>query len=101
MVIPLSFSGQLYNVIHYTVDQKTEMFDYDQIRALALEHKPALIVTGASAYPRKIDFQKFRDICDEVGAKFMVDMAHIAGLVAAGVHDNPVPYADIVNYYNS
>ncbi len=93
---PLSFSGQLYNVIHYTVDQKTEMFDYDQIRALALEHKPALIVTGASAYPRKIDFQKFRDICDEVGAKFMVDMAHIAGLVAAGVHDNPVPYADIV-----
>jgi glycine hydroxymethyltransferase len=93
---PLSFSGQLYNVVHYTVDQKTEMFDYDQIRKLALEHKPALIVTGASAYPRKIDFQKFRDICDEVGAKFMVDMAHIAGLVAAGVHDNPVPYADLV-----
>lgn len=93
---PLSFSGQLYNVVHYTVDQKTEMFDYDQIRNLALEHKPALIVTGASAYPRKIDFQKFRDICDEVGAKFMVDMAHIAGLVAAGEHDNPVPYADIV-----
>ena len=72
------------------------MFDYDQIRDLALEHKPALIVTGASAYPRKIDFQKFRDISDEVGAKFMVDMAHIAGLVAGGVHDNPVPYADIV-----
>ncbi len=93
---PLSFSGQLYNVVHYTVDQKTEMFDYEQIRELALEHKPALIVTGASAYPRKIDFQKFRDICDEVGAKFMVDMAHIAGLVAAGVHDNPVPYADLV-----
>lgn len=93
---PLSFSGQLYNVVHYTVDPKTEMFDYDQIRDLALKHKPALIVTGASAYPRKIDFQKFRDICDEVGAKFMVDMAHIAGLVAAGMHDNPVPYADIV-----
>ncbi len=93
---PLSFSGQLYNVVHYTVDQKTEMFNYDQIRELALEHKPALIVTGASAYPRKIDFQKFRDICDEVGAKFMVDMAHIAGLVAAGVHENPVPYADLV-----
>jgi len=92
----LSFSGQLYNVVHYTVDPKTEMLNYSQIRELALEHKPALIVAGASAYPRKIDFQKFRDICDEVGAKFMVDMAHIAGLVAAGEHDNPVPYADIV-----
>jgi glycine hydroxymethyltransferase len=93
---PLSFSGQLYNIIHYGVDPKTEQFDYDVIRKLALEHKPAMILTGASAYPRTIDFPKFRAIADEVGAKFMVDMAHIAGLVAAGLHPNPVPYADVV-----
>ncbi|OQY38913.1 MAG: serine hydroxymethyltransferase [Candidatus Cloacimonetes bacterium 4572_65] len=93
---PLSFSGELYNVVHYTLDKETEVLDYDMIRDLALEHKPALILAGASAYPRNIDFAKFRAICDEVGAIFMVDMAHIAGLVAAGVHENPVPYADIV-----
>lgn len=93
---PLSFSGQLYNVVHYTVDEKTHEMDYDQIERLALEHKPQLIVTGASAYPRKINFARFREIADKVGAKFMVDMAHIAGLVAAGLHDSPVPYADIV-----
>jgi len=93
---PLSFSGQLYNVIHYTVARDTEQLDYEQIEALALEHKPQMILTGASAYPRRIDFARFRAIADKVGAKFMVDMAHIAGLVAAGLHDNPVPYADIV-----
>jgi len=93
---PLSFSGQMYNVVHYTVDEKTHVMDYEQIERLALEHKPQLIVTGASAYPRKIDFARFREIADKVGAKFMVDMAHIAGLVAAGLHENPVPYADIV-----
>ncbi len=93
---PLSFSGQLYNVIHYNVARDTEQFDYEQIEALALEHKPQMILTGASAYPRRIDFARFRAIADKVGAKFMVDMAHIAGLVAAGLHDNPVPYADIV-----
>jgi len=93
---PMSFSGEFYNIIHYGVNKDTEVLDYDEIRRLALEHKPALILTGASAYPRTIDFKKFRDICDEVGAKFLVDMAHIAGLVAAGLHPNPVPYADIV-----
>ena len=93
---PLSFSGQLYNIIHYQVDPTTEQFDYDQILRLAEEHKPRMILTGASAYPRKIDFAIFREIADKVGAKFMVDMAHIAGLVAAGLHMNPVPYADIV-----
>ena len=93
---PMSFSGEMFKIIHYGVNQKTEVLDYDVIRRLALEHKPALILTGASAYPRTIDFKKFREICDEVGAKFLVDMAHIAGLVAAGLHPNPVPYADIV-----
>jgi len=93
---PLSFSGSLFNIVPYGVDKETEQFDYDEIRRIALEVKPQMILTGASAYPRKIDFVKFREICDEVGAKFVVDMAHIAGLVAAGVHDTPVPYADIV-----
>jgi len=93
---PLSFSGHLYNIIHYGVNKETEQFDYDEIRRLAVEHKPAMILTGASAYPRAIDFAKFREICDEVGAKLFVDMAHIAGLVAAGLHQNPIPYADIV-----
>ncbi len=83
-------------MIHYNVARDTEQFDYEQIEALALEHKPQMILTGASAYPRRIDFARFRAIADKVGAKFMVDMAHIAGLVAAGLHDNPVPYADIV-----
>jgi glycine hydroxymethyltransferase len=93
---PLSFSGQLYNVVHYTVSQENQQFDYAEIERLALEHKPKMILTGASAYPRKIDFARFREIADKVGARFMVDMAHIAGLVAAGLHDNPVPYADVV-----
>ncbi len=93
---PLSFSGQFYNIIHYNVNKETEQFDYDEIERLAKEHKPQMILTGASAYPRKIDFARFRAIADMVGAKFMVDMAHIAGLVAAGLHDNPVPYADVV-----
>jgi len=93
---PLSFSGALYNIIPYGVNKETEQFDYDEIRELALEHKPKMILTGASAYPRKIDFKKFREIADEVGATLFVDMAHIAGLVAAGQHQNPVPYADIV-----
>lgn len=93
---PLSFSGMLYNIIHYNVRKETEQFDYEEIERLALEHKPKMILTGASAYPRKIDFARFRSIADKVGARFMVDMAHIAGLVAAGLHDNPVPYADIV-----
>ena len=93
---PLSFSGQFYKIIHYGVDRETEQFNYDEIQKLALEHKPALILTGASAYPRKIDFAKFREIADSVGAKLFVDMAHIAGLVATGLHQNPVPFADIV-----
>lgn len=93
---PLSFSGMLYNIIHYNVHRDTQQFDYEEIERLAMEHKPAMILTGASAYPRKIDFAIFRRIADKVGAKFMVDMAHIAGLVAAGLHDNPVPYADVV-----
>jgi glycine hydroxymethyltransferase len=93
---PLSFSGQLYNIIHYNVDKDTEQFDYEGIAALAEQHKPKMILTGASAYPRKIDFARFREIADAVGAKLLVDMAHIAGLVAAGLHQNPVPYADIV-----
>jgi glycine hydroxymethyltransferase len=93
---PMSFSGQFYKIVHYGVNKDTEKFDYDLIRKLALEHKPAMILTGASAYPRAIDFAKFREIADEVGAKFMVDMAHIAGLVATGLHASPVPFADIV-----
>jgi len=93
---PLSFSGMLYNIIHYNVNKGTEQFDYDEIEALAMQHKPQMILAGASAYPRKMDFARFRAIADKVGAKLMVDMAHIAGLVAAGLHENPVPYADIV-----
>ena len=93
---PLSFSGALYNIIPYGVNKDTEQFDYEEIRKLAIEHKPKMILTGASAYPRKIDFKKFREIADEVGAKLFVDMAHIAGLIAAEQHQNPIPYADIV-----
>ena len=93
---PLSFSGQFYNIIHYQVDKTTEQFDYDELEKMALEHKPQMILAGASAYPRKMDFARFREIADKVGAKLMVDMAHIAGLVAAGLHMNPVPYADVV-----
>lgn len=93
---PVNFSGQTYNFVSYGVDKKTERLDYDAILALAKEIKPKLIVAGASAYPREIDFERFGQIAKEVGAYLMVDMAHIAGLVAAGKHQNPVPYADIV-----
>ena len=93
---PVNMSGKYYKFIPYGVRPEDEQIDYDQVRALALEHKPKLIVAGASAYPRAIDFAKFRAIADEVGALFMVDMAHIAGLVAGGLHMNPVPYADVV-----
>lgn len=93
---PLNFSGSLYNFVDYGVDKHTEYIDYEDVRRVALETKPKLIVAGASAYPRIIDFKKFREIADEVGAYFMVDMAHIAGLVAAGLHPSPVPYADFV-----
>ncbi|OAG26968.1 serine hydroxymethyltransferase [Thermodesulfatator autotrophicus] len=93
---PVSFSGKLYKVVHYGVSRDTETIDYDEVRKLAREHKPQMIVAGASAYPRVIDFQAFREIADEVGAYVMVDMAHIAGLVAAGIHPSPVPYAEFV-----
>ncbi len=93
---PVNFSGKLYNIVSYGVSKETETIDYEEVRKMALEHKPKLIITGASAYPRVFDFKKFREIADEVGAYFIVDMAHIAGLVAAGVHPSPVPYAHIV-----
>jgi len=93
---PLNFSGKDYEFYEYGVSQETEMIDYEAVRQIALEVKPALIVAGASAYPRAIDFKKFREIADEVGAYLMVDMAHIAGLVAVGLHQNPVDYAHIV-----
>ena len=93
---PLNFSGSLYNFVSYGVNKETEMIDYEEVREIALQHKPKLIVAGASAYPRIIDFKKFREIADEVGAYLMVDMAHIAGLVAAGLHPSPVPYCDFV-----
>ncbi|WP_026672798.1 serine hydroxymethyltransferase [Alkalihalobacterium bogoriense] len=93
---PVNFSGVQYNFVEYGVDKEKQQIDYDAVLALAKEHKPKLIVAGASAYPRAIDFKKFREVVDEVGAYLMVDMAHIAGLVAAGVHESPVPYADFV-----
>lgn len=93
---PVNFSGKLYNFVDYGVDKETEKIDYDAVLAKAKEVKPKLIVAGASAYSRHIDFAKFREIADEVDAYLMVDMAHIAGLVAAGLHQNPVPYADFV-----
>ncbi|QIH79239.1 aminotransferase class I/II-fold pyridoxal phosphate-dependent enzyme [Macrococcoides canis] len=93
---PVNFSGVDYNFVAYGVDKETERIDYDVVRELAQEHKPALIIAGASAYSRTIDFEKFKAIADEVGAKLMVDMAHIAGLVAAGLHPSPVPHADFV-----
>ena len=92
---PVNISGKLYNFVAYGLGED-ETIDYEDVRAKAIANKPKLIVAGASAYPRAIDFKAFRDIADEVGAKLMVDMAHIAGLVAAGLHENPVPYADIV-----
>ncbi|PTG40702.1 serine hydroxymethyltransferase [Staphylococcus capitis] len=93
---PVNFSGKFYNFVEYGVDKETELINHDEVRKLALEYKPKLIVAGASAYSRTIDFKKFKEIADEVGAKLMVDMAHIAGLVAAGLHPNPVEYADFV-----
>ncbi|MFW6289223.1 MAG: serine hydroxymethyltransferase, partial [Spirochaetota bacterium] len=93
---PVNFSGQLYNFAHYGVSRDTELIDYDEVARLAGEHKPKLIVAGASAYSRVIDFKRFREIADDVGAFFMVDMAHIAGLVAAGEHPSPVPFAHFV-----
>ena len=93
---PVNFSGRQYEFIPYGLDPVTETIDYDAVRRKALEYRPRLIVAGASAYPRAIDFAKFREIADEAGAMLMVDMAHIAGLVAAGLHMNPVPYADVV-----
>ena len=92
----LNFSGKLYNFKNYTVDKATETLDMDEVEKVALEVKPKLIVAGASAYTRFIDFKRFREIADKVGAYFMVDMAHIAGMVAVGLHPNPVPYADFV-----
>ncbi|MDT0680935.1 MULTISPECIES: serine hydroxymethyltransferase [Staphylococcus] len=93
---PVNFSGQFYNFVEYQVTKEEERIDYEEIRRLAKENKPKLIVAGASAYSREIDFKKFKEIADEVGAKLMVDMAHIAGLVAAGLHQNPVEVADFV-----
>jgi glycine hydroxymethyltransferase len=93
---PKNFSGKNFKMVFYGVNKDTEMIDYDEVRAKAVEHRPKMIIAGASAYPRTIDFKKFRGICDEVGAILMVDMAHIAGLVAAGLHPSPVPYAEFV-----
>lgn len=93
---PVNFSGHLYNFVPYGVDPVTSRIDYDEVERLAVEHKPRMLVAGASAYPRAFDFARLRAIADSVGAYLMVDMAHIAGLVAAGVHDSPVPHADVV-----
>lgn len=93
---PVNFSGKHYRVVHYGVDKQTETIDFDRVVSLAREHKPKLILAGASAYPRTIDFARFAEIANEVGAVFLVDMAHIAGLVAGGAHPNPTPYADFV-----
>lgn len=93
---PHNFSGMFYKMVTYGVDKKTETLNYEQIMDLAKKHKPKMILAGASAYPRKIDFKAFRKICDKVGAYLFVDMAHIAGLVAAGIHESPVPYAEFV-----
>ncbi len=93
---PVNISGKYFNIVPYGIDDDTQMINYDHVRELALTHKPKLILAGASAYPRAIDFKKFREIADETGAYLLVDMAHIAGLVAAGLHENPVPYADVV-----
>ena len=93
---PVNLSGSYFNVVFYGVNRETETIDYDQVREIAKKERPKLIVAGASAYPRIIDFKAFRDIADEIDSYFMVDMAHIAGLVAAGLHPNPVDYADFV-----
>lgn len=93
---PVNYSGKQYHVVPYGLDPVTETIDYDEVERLALECKPKLILAGASAYPRVIDFKRFREICDKVGAYFMVDVAHIAGLIVAGEHPSPFPYADVV-----
>ncbi len=93
---PVNFSGRLFNIVSYGVSKETGVIDYEEVRRIALDKKPKMIIAGASAYPRIINFKKFREIADEVGAYLMVDMAHIAGLVAAGLHPSPVPYADFV-----
>lgn len=93
---PINFSGLDYNIVSYNVNLKTGYIDYDEVEKLACENKPKMIIAGYSAYPRKIDFKRFREICDKCGAYLMVDMAHIAGLVAAGVHESPIEYADVV-----
>jgi len=93
---PVNFSGKTYNVVHYGLEGKTQRIDYEELEKLALKHRPKLILAGASAYSREIDFKKFRQVADKVDAIFMVDMAHIAGLVATGLHQSPIPYADIV-----
>ncbi len=93
---PVNISGKYFNIIPYGVDETTQTIDYDLVEKLALENKPRLILAGASAYARKIDFKRFKEIADKVGAYLLVDMAHIAGLVAAGLHESPVPYADVV-----
>ena len=93
---PINFSGRDYNIVSYSLNPETEALDYEEIEKLALKEKPKMIIAGASAYALKIDFKKFREIADKVGAYLMVDMAHIAGLVAANLHENPCPYADVV-----
>lgn len=93
---PVNITGQLYKFVGYGVNQQTEQIDYDELEQLALEHKPKLIVSGATAYPRRFDFERIRAICDKVGAKMLVDMAHIAGLIAGKAHPDPVPFADVV-----
>ena len=93
---PVNFSGKIYNIVPYTVNKETEMLDYDEMERMALEVKPKILLTGASAYPRTIDFERIRAICDKAGSIMMVDMAHIAGLIAGGAHPSPVPYADFV-----
>jgi glycine hydroxymethyltransferase len=94
--LPVSFSGRFFKIAHYGVSRETEIIDYDQVAEIARKHRPRLIIAGASAYPRILDFASFKKIADEVGAYLMVDMAHIAGLVAAGVHPSPVPFADFI-----
>jgi len=94
---PVSISGKYFNIVSYELDRETGLLNYDTIREMAIEHKPKMIIAGHSAYPRQIDFKKFREIADEVGAILFVDMAHFAGLVAGGAHPSPVPYADVVS----
>lgn len=93
---PMNFSGKFFKIVPYGVSRKDERIDYDEVESLALEHRPKMVIAGASAYPRIIDFARFRKICDKIGAYLFVDMAHIAGLVAAGVHPSPVPHAEFV-----